>query len=160
MASFLPAVLKLIEIEGGYVNRPDDRGGPTKYGISQKSYTHLDIEHLTIEEATAIYFRDFWNPLYDGIPSQLLADELLDVGVNRGTVAAVKMLQECLLALGSRLAVDGVFGKQTLEELCRYHPDRVLNRFYHRQCIGYVRIVKRDTSQLSNLEGWINRVFL
>ena len=160
MASFLPAVAKLIDIEGGYSDRPADRGGPTKYGICQRSYPHLDIKNLTVDEARAIYFRDFWNPLYDGIPSQLLADELLDVGVNRGTVAAVKMLQECLNGLGSRLVVDGVFGQKTLDELCRYHPDRVLNRFYHRQCLGYVRIVKRDLSQVDNLEGWINRVFL
>lgn len=44
----------------GYVNHPKDPGGETKYGISKKSYPDLDIKALTLEEAMAIYLRDYW----------------------------------------------------------------------------------------------------
>ena len=46
--------------EGGYVFDPNDAGGMTKYGISQRSYPTLDIKDLSRDEAIAIYFRDFW----------------------------------------------------------------------------------------------------
>ena len=33
----------LMRVEGGYVDDPNDKGGKTKYGISQKSYPNIDI---------------------------------------------------------------------------------------------------------------------
>lgn len=161
MAQFELAVQKVLAIETDkYTDRPSDNGGPTKYGISQKAFPNEDIKALTEARARELYKQHYWNDLYNDIPSQLLADELFDVVVNRGVVPGVKLLQETLIALGSRLKVDGVFGAATLTEVCRYKPDQILNRFYQRQCIGYVRIVKKDPTQLDNLEGWINRVFL
>ena len=44
----------------GRVNR--DSGGVTKWGISQKAYPELDIVSLTLEDATEIYFRDYFSP--------------------------------------------------------------------------------------------------
>src|SRR5688572_24264776 len=50
--------------EGGYVS-PErakeigDTGGETKYGISKKSYPSVDIKNLTLDQAIAIYKRDF-----------------------------------------------------------------------------------------------------
>lgn len=58
--------------EGGYSDNPEDHGNwtggqkgvgelkGTKYGISAASYPQLDIRNLTMAEADAIYFRDYW----------------------------------------------------------------------------------------------------
>jgi hypothetical protein len=58
--------------EGGYQNVQNDAGNwtgcavgkgelkGTKYGISACSYPQLDIQNLTMAEADAIYFRDYW----------------------------------------------------------------------------------------------------
>jgi len=46
--------------EGGYVNNPQDPGGETNFGISKRSYPLLDIKSLTIDQAKAIYFQDYW----------------------------------------------------------------------------------------------------
>ena len=58
--------------EGGYQDIPNDSGNwtggkvgvginkGTKYGISAASYPDLDIKNLTMEQADAIYFRDYW----------------------------------------------------------------------------------------------------
>ncbi len=45
---------------GGYTNDPRDPGGETKYGISKRSYPHLDIANLTLDAARDIYHYDYW----------------------------------------------------------------------------------------------------
>jgi len=46
---------------GGYVNHPADPGGETKYGISKAEYPDLDIAGLTLQQAAAIYLKDYWH---------------------------------------------------------------------------------------------------
>jgi len=41
MADFEKAFLLTVAFEGGDVNDPDDRGGRTRYGISQRAYPAL-----------------------------------------------------------------------------------------------------------------------
>lgn len=54
---FEQAVAFTLSWEGGYA---EDSGGPTKYGISQRSYPTLDIKNLTLDQAKAIYYEDYW----------------------------------------------------------------------------------------------------
>lgn len=39
---------------------PQDKGGLTKYGISSRSHPDLDIEGLTLIQATSIYHTEYW----------------------------------------------------------------------------------------------------
>ena len=83
-APFDLAFDRLIGHEGGYVNDPDDPGGETKWGISKRSYPHLDIAALTREEAREIYLRDFWSRINaDRLPFSI-AYQLLDFAINSG----------------------------------------------------------------------------
>jgi lysozyme family protein len=50
----------LLDIEGGYVNDPNDPGCETNFGISKKSYPNVDIKNLTRSQAIAIYNRDYY----------------------------------------------------------------------------------------------------
>ncbi|EHS3294201.1 peptidoglycan-binding protein, partial [Escherichia coli] len=64
------------DIEGVYVNDPTDRGGETKYGISDRRDGVIDgqtdvngdgkpdtrIRDLTREQVAQIYWRDYWLP--------------------------------------------------------------------------------------------------
>ena len=56
--NFIKSFEEIIGIEGGYVNDPKDKGGETKYGISKRSYPHLDIKNLTLNEAEYIYYNE------------------------------------------------------------------------------------------------------
>lgn len=70
--AFLHALAFVLAREGGYVNDPTDKGGETKYGISDKRDGLADgkadvdgdgkpdtrIKDLTEEQAGQIYFRD------------------------------------------------------------------------------------------------------
>lgn len=96
---------RLIGHEGGYVNDPADPGGETKWGISKRSYPHLDIPLLSREEAKAIYEKDFWNVLSPAKLPASVVYQLFDFAVNSGPDTAIRYFQT---ALG--VAADGDFG--------------------------------------------------
>jgi len=50
--NFNLAIPVILQHEGGYVNDPNDAGGATKYGISQRTYPNLDIANLTVAQAS------------------------------------------------------------------------------------------------------------
>jgi lysozyme family protein len=100
---------RLLGHEGGYVNDPRDPGGETNWGISKRSYPHVDIKALSKDGAKEIYRRDFWDPidgdaLHDGV-----AFQLFDFAVNSGIQTAIRAFQR---ALG--VADDGHFGNVSL----------------------------------------------
>ena len=109
MNNFPILIDRILKHEGGYVNNPKDPGGETNWGISKRSYPHLNILMLTREDAKAIYEKDFWNTLkcdrfYDGV-----AYQLLDSAVNSGITQTIRFLQR-----GLGVADDGVFGPVSL----------------------------------------------
>lgn len=55
---------RLLVVEGGYVNDPNDPGGETKYGISKRSYPRVDIKNLTEDDARKIFIEDYFNPYF------------------------------------------------------------------------------------------------
>jgi lysozyme family protein len=81
---FDQAFVIVVGIEAGYVNDPQDPGGETKYGISKRSYPNLDIAHLTLDQAKAIYFEDYWTPAGCDSMRWELALCVFDAAVNQG----------------------------------------------------------------------------
>ena len=61
-ANFDRAFAVVVGVEGGYTFDPQDPGGETNFGISKREYPDVDIKNLTLDQAKAIYLRDFWNP--------------------------------------------------------------------------------------------------
>ena len=104
-ASSLPFILRW---EGGYVNHPADPGGETKYGISKRSYPHLDIASLTLTDAKEIYWRDYWAKAGCDLCDPGLALVVFDAAVNNGVRQAVRWLQQAVV-----VASDGVIGPLT-----------------------------------------------
>src|SRR5207237_2697270 len=128
MATFGKAIGTVLEHEGGYTFDPNDPGGETKWGISRKAYPSLDIKNLTLEQAKAIYKRDYW--IYGRIQDQDVATKIFDMAVNLGPPAAHRLLQTALLALGETVAVDGVFGLRTLEASKRVITELLLQELH------------------------------
>ena len=117
----------LIEREGGFVNHPADKGGPTCFGITEAvaraSGYAGPMRLLPRDEAAAIYQRLYWlRPRFDEIAkrSPRVAAELFDSGVNMGPAVAATFLQRALTALnrGGKdypdLVPDGRIGPMTL----------------------------------------------
>ena len=112
---FDTAFARLINSEGGYVNHPADPGGETKFGICKRSYPTTDIANLTIEDAKAIYRRDFWDPLGDIHPG--LKFQVFDFAVNSGMQTAIRKLQSAV-----KVADDGHWGPMSAKALSLMSP--------------------------------------
>ncbi|MCR4529820.1 glycoside hydrolase family 108 protein [Acinetobacter venetianus] len=175
-------IADLIQREGGYVNIPADRGGPTKYGITEavaRSFGYKgSMQDLPRTLAEQIYKKIYWlNPRFDQINniSPEVAEELLDTGVNCGVGFARPLLQRALNLLNNQgkggwddLTIDGIYGEATLSALRTYLNARgpsgtatlckVLNIM---QGNRYIEICERNPSQEQFFYGWIaNRVVI
>lgn len=149
MTTFDKAFDRLIPHEGGHVNHPTDPGGETKYGISKRSYPHLDIAALTLVEARAIYQRDYWDRAQcDKLPPGVAFD-VFDAAVNSGIGQAIRFLQR---AVG--VADDGVVGPMTLAAVRRCDAEAVQARFNGERLDFMTRLTAWDTFG----KGWARRV--
>ena len=124
---------ELIAREGGYVDHPADRGGPTRWGITQSvARAHGyggDMKALPRAEAVSIYRRLYWlRPGFDRVAGRAprVAAELFDTAVNMGPETALGFLQRALNALNRNgrdyadIAVDRRIGPATLAALAGF----------------------------------------
>ncbi len=156
------AIDRILEREGGYVDRPEDRGGPTKFGITLETLvswrfpnrvTPEDVRELRIEEAREIYrARYITGPKFHELSDVRLFGLLADSGVNHGPQRAVMWLQA---AAGAK--VDGSMGSQTLAAVSRYDASTLYKRILCARLRFYAHIVAKDRSQAIFIEGWVNR---
>lgn len=77
-------------LDDGYVFDKNDPGGETKYGISKRAYPNVDIKNLTLDNALAIYYRDYW-PCASTLDFPLNVC-VFDCAVNQGTKKAMRFL--------------------------------------------------------------------
>lgn len=138
---------RLIDHEGGYVNDPKDPGGETKFGISKRSYPDVDIKNLTLEQAKAIYLRDFWNPL--GNAHDAIKFQAFDFAVNSGIQTAIRKLQ---VAVG--VADDGHWGPASTAALARMDVSDAL-MLYLAERLDFLRKLKTWSSFGA---GWAGRI--
>lgn len=124
IAGILSAVFA---VEGGYVNNPLDPGGETNHGITKKvavqnGYTGPMVA-LPKEKASDIYVMNYiQKPGFDLIIAvdPVVAEEVIDSGVNVGPSKSAKWFQESLNALNDRqkdypdVLVDGEIGPVTI----------------------------------------------
>lgn len=168
-------ISRLLGIEGGYANNPADRGGPTRWGITQavaRAYGYAgEMRVLPRDTAIEIYAKRYWlEPGLDRIAelAPTLAAELFDTGVNMGAATAITFLQRALNVLNRRgrdyadIAVDGRSGTITinaLKALLRVRAgdgERVLTLVCDAlQGARYVAIAEADVTQEDFVFGWI-----
>lgn len=116
----------IVAREGGYVNDPDDPGGPTKYGVTLATarqhnldkngdgrVTAEDVKRLTKEDAAQIFLHSYFRkPKLDKLPKEMHAT-VFDMQVNAGA-NAIKILQRLLGEFNQPVSVDGALGPQSI----------------------------------------------
>ncbi len=173
----IPALIidQLLQREGGYVDHPADRGGPTCWGVTQ-AVARADgyagaMRALPRERAVTIYQRLYWTaPRLDRIAAlaPALAAELFDAGVNMGTGTAIGFLQRTLNALNRGASdypdvpLDGKVGAGTLAALAAFLHKRgaggeaVLVRAVQAlRGARYVQIAEQRPADEAFLYGWL-----
>jgi lysozyme family protein len=108
----------------------------------------------------------------DECPSQQIAGELFDTGVNMGTGTAVKFLQRALNVLNQKgtlypdVVADGAFGDGTYKAFMKFfqvvQSDRWITLWKALNCqqgMRYIEIMEKNPSQEKFAFGWFTRVF-
>lgn len=155
--------------EGGYVNHPADRGGPTKYGITQatlsryleRAATVRDVQALDVVTAKDIYeLRYYRQPRIDKLP-EAIQPFVFDSAVNHGPRRAIRFVQGvCNDAGFGPLASDGLMGPKTravAEASYLSMGDWMVVALVEERQMFYGAIVANDPAQRVFIEGWLRR---
>lgn len=117
-----PCMDWVFKMEGGFVNNPTDPGGATNRGITIGELEQFrghpvtvdDVRNLTVDEASKIYYHDYWHAnRCDEMPPGLnLA--FYDACVMSSAVRMRKLLQQSL-----GVTPDGIIGNDTMSAIRR-----------------------------------------
>jgi lysozyme family protein len=166
---------EVIGREGGYSNHPADRGGPTRWGVTEAvARAHGfagDMRTFPREEAIAIYRRLYWlRPGFDRVAelAPAIAAELFDTGVNMGPEVAAGFLQRALNALNrgasdyADIPIDRRIGDGTIAALRGFIARRgatgetvLLKAIEALQGERYLRLAEQRPANEAFLYGWL-----
>jgi lysozyme family protein len=147
--------------EGGYVNNPADKGGPTHYGITQDTLaswrghpvTVDDVKNLPMAEAISIYEKRYIvDPNFILISDIKLRTALVDAAVLFGPQTVIKALQGIL-----GVKADGVLGNDTAAAAGRLEARGLINSLSVWRVTRHASRVDADHSQIVFLKGWMAR---
>ena len=181
LTSYQKAFQKVVIIEGGYSNNPNDLGGQTMFGITEavaRAAGYMgDMSKLSLDIASNIYYSRYWDKMQlNDIcrMSEDLAIELFDTGVNMGIAHAIMFLQQALNAfnnqgtLYSDIKEDGVIGRNTITALHSFYAKRgakggqvLLKALNVLQGARYIDLSQKRQANETFVFGWmLNRVQL
>jgi lysozyme family protein len=167
--SFNDAVAFTLESEGKLSNNPNDKGGLTKYGITQSFWTAYrakavalpgnsiaslpaSVASITVDMALAVYHEFFWNA---SLPRELQG-AFFDFAVNSGPGTAARKLQEVL-----GVTVDGDLGTKTMGKLAVMQAPqlrKLRNDYVTARLVYDMDVAQHNPQDLAFIEGWVRRV--
>ena len=182
MSEIIDIIDEIIRVEDGYVNHPDDSGGPTKYGITLRVLREVrpgatlnDVKNLTVQDARDIYKSKYFvatqiEKIYN--ISKPIGIEVFDAAINMGPSTSIKLLQRVLNVFNKKgtlypdIPIDGVAGSDTQNALRAFLTTRGYDgaEIMHKALIclrgaKYIDIAERSPKNESFVYGWIkNRV--
>lgn len=175
--SITKIIAGIVDREGGYVDHPNDRGGPTNWGITEKVARENgymgDMKTMPKHVAIQIYENKYVKkPRFDWVENinSAIAEELVDTGVNMGIEWPSLWLQQCLNALNDQgefypdIAEDGHIGNQTINALQAYLKQRgsqgtsvMLTALNCLQGARYIELTRRREKNEDFIFGWLRK---
>lgn len=164
MASFEKFAPVLWDLEGGYVDDPDDRGGATNRGITLKTYegwcrkngyprpTVQRLKDLDSETWARITKELFWDKVGgDDIRDQRVANLIADWAFNSGTGIITRV--QALVGVRA----DGIVGRETVRAINAEDPARLASDLKRLRNSFYHTIASRGNNR-KYLRGWLARL--
>jgi lysozyme family protein len=121
--NFDRCLIELLKHEGGYSNHPQDKGGRTNLGVTQRVYeawighpvSEQIMRSLTPQHVRALYKANYWDAVKgDDLPAGVDMC-VFDFAVNAGVNRASRYLQ-----MMTGATADGQVGPNTLRQLQQY----------------------------------------
>ena len=154
-ANFQNSLKEVLKYEGGNDDDPDDHGGRTSRGITQREYSawlaeykrpNGDVWQAAQADIDQIYYDGYWMPLCNNLPIPM--DFLyFNMSVNAGPHQATILLQRAL-----NVSDDGRIGPVTRAAITKIEPKTFVLNFKTR-CDSFYR----NLGQSKFLRGWLNR---
>lgn len=157
----------ILSFEGGYVNHPNDKGGPTNKGVTIATWRRVgydkdgdgdidvdDLRLLTDKDVVERVMRPhYWNRWRaDEIRSQSLANILVDwvwASGKHGIVIPQRLLG---------VTADGVVGPKTLAALNARNDQEFFKELKARRTAFIESICNQTPSQRAFRAGWLRRL--
>ncbi|TWP31153.1 hypothetical protein ETU08_03460 [Apibacter muscae] len=165
----------MLEHEGGYVDHPNDSGGPTNKGITigtWEAYAKIDLgidptlenlKKITNEQATKIYRKRYWEPKgFCKINNDKIGLMVYDWTITSG--GAGKEIQKLLVnEFSQSITIDGVIGTNTIKAMNNVQDqNKLLNRIAEIRKQYYTNLAYdkngKPTKNYIFLNGWLTRV--
>lgn len=159
MSRFDECLQFVLQREGGFSDHPNDKGGATNQGITQKTYdayrtsNRRSVEFIDDREVRDIYRASYWIPAKCGILPVPVDLVVFDSAVNHGVSRSAKLLQEA-----AGVVVDGSVGPVTIDAIKEMEPVELAEDLIDLRRAFYSRIVNSNPSQKIFLNGWNNRM--
>ena len=170
---------EIVAREGGFVNDPDDPGGPTKHGVTIRTLRRLgldldgdgdvdvaDVRRVDPDLAVRIFVEHYFRrPRIAELPG-MLQPSVFDMYVNAGA-EAVRILQRLLNSMRLIVAVDGAIGPETIaasHRAAEAAPDHLTDaygiarrNYYYRLADRRPALRKFARARDGSKGGWIRR---
>ena len=162
MTAFEAALPFVLRWEGGFVDHPDDPGGRTNRGVTQRVYddwrrrqglVRRDVKLIEDDEVNQIYKTGYWFPPRCDLLAQQLDLVHFDTAVNMGPGRAVRFLQG---AVG--VGVDGDFGPATQRAVSQCDFATTIVQYCDAREAYYRELAARKPELGVFLKGWLNRL--
>ena len=145
--------------EGGYVDHPQDPGGRTNLGVTQRVWeewlgrpvSEKEMRALTPMMVKPLYKRKYWDACRADDLVAGVDYAVFDVAVNSGPGRAVKFLQSCV-----DVTIDGGFGPATLAAVkkAEENPTRLIELY----CAKRLEFLQSLRTFETFGKGWSRRV--
>lgn len=165
-APFRHALQFVVHFEGGEVNNPNDPGGHTNYGVTQRTLNIArekfpkaglpeSVSDLTDEHVSFMFWHLYWLPVKCDQLSDGLALVVFDGAINQGISAMGKHLQRAVGAIP-----DGIVGSKTIAHVIafeqRHGCERLIQAVAAERALGYARTGEGLLSHFGR--GWYRRL--
>ena len=151
--AFEKAMITVFRTEGECSNDPDDAGGYTCYGISQKNNPEVDVRNITRADAERIGYNKYYVKYNMNTLPDNLRGNVFMLGWASGPATAVKKFCK-FLKIPERTKID-----ENIVSAATSYPGDIHNDFLDDQQNWYIQASKKGNNK-KFLKGWMNRVQL
>jgi lysozyme family protein len=155
-STFDRALVVVLKHESGYVNHPQDPGGRTNLGVTQRVWenwvgrkvTEAEMRALTPAMVAPLYRKEYWDACRCGDMAPAVALVVFDMAVNAGVHRAVVLMQRIV-----GTAQDGRIGPLTLNAIGSRAPRALVASYSEARRVFYRGLRTFPTFG----RGWLRR---